>query len=333
MNSGHNGNRRIVLLAYPRLVLLDMVGPSEVFAMANWIARTTRTGVGEPYVIETVSGNGDLRFQASSGITLLADRSWRDCLGDIDTLLVPGGVDPERIVRDTALAEWLRSKASTVRRIGSICTGAFILAAAGLLDGRRATTHWQDCDRLACGYPDIRVESDRIYVKDGNVYTSAGVTAGMDMALALVEEDLGREFALEVARTLVMYVRRSGGLSQFSVLLQSQAAERQPLRDLMVWAAENPRENLSVNSLASRVNMSVRNFSRTFRREMGQTPARYVESLRVEAARRLIEDTDIRLDQVARECGLGSGNSMRRSFLRVSGIAPSDYRQRVRRAP
>lgn len=320
------------MLAYPRVMLLDVVGPCEVFSMANRIARTEHHSAGDPYHIETASATGDLWFQASSGLTLHADGRWQDCAGEIDTLLVPGGIEPERIAQDRALVDWIRSAAGRVRRIGSICTGAFILASAGILEGRRATTHWQNCKQLAEAYPSIRLEPDRIYVRDGNVYTSAGVTAGMDMALAMVEEDLGREVALGVAQTLVMYVRRSGGLSQFSALLQSQAAERQPLRDLMLWAAENPREDLSVDALASRVNMSVRNFSRAFRREMGQTPARYVETLRVEAARRMIEDTDIRLDQVARECGLGSGNSMRRSFLRVSGIAPSDYRQRVRQS-
>jgi transcriptional regulator GlxA family with amidase domain len=320
-----------VLLAYPQLILLDMVGPCEVFSMANHISHRLRPGSPGVYAIEIVSVSRELRFQSSSGLALLADRHLAECLGEIDTLLVPGGIDLSAVTKDETLLIWLRKTAPCVRRIGSICTGAFVLAAAGLLDGRCATTHWQDCPHLAREYPGIRVDPDRIYVRDGNVYTSAGVTAGMDLALALVEEDLGRDMALKVAQTLVMFVRRPGGQSQFSTLLESQAAERQPLRDLVVWAAEHPADDLSVEALAARVNMSVRNFSRIFRRELGKTPARYIEMLRVEAARRMLEETDARLDSIAKKCGLGGGNSMLRSFLRLLDVAPSAYRDRFRR--
>jgi transcriptional regulator GlxA family with amidase domain len=226
--------------------------------------------------------------------------------------------------------KWLQSAAARSRRVGSVCTGAFILAAAGLLEGRTATTHWEECKELAAQYPGVRIAPDRIYVRDGNIYTSAGVTAGMDLALALVEEDLGQNVSLKVAQELVMFVRRPGGQSQFSTLLEAQAANRQPIRDLAMWMGEHPAGDLSVETMAARVHMSTRNFSRTFRRELGKTPARFVEALRVEAARRMLEETDARMDHIARECGLGSGNSMLRSFLRVLGLPPSQYRERVR---
>jgi transcriptional regulator GlxA family with amidase domain len=323
--------RRVALLAYPQLVLLDLVGPCEVFSMANRLAQRARPADGEPYLLEILSLFPDLQVRAASGISLMADRWWTDCGVPIDTLLIPGGFEMGRVTRDVDLLRWLYEMSPRVRRIGSICSGAFVLAAAGVLDGRRATTHWQDCGQLAREYPGISVEPDRIYVKDGNVYTSAGVTAGLDLALALVEEDLGRELAFAVAQMLVMFVRRPGGVTQFSALLQSQAAERQPLRDLVVWAAEHLEEDLSIEKLAAQVHMSVRNFSRAFRKELGKTPARFIELLRVEAAGRMLEQNGARIEHVAKECGLGSGDSMRRSFLRVWGVPPSEYRERSRR--
>ncbi len=324
------GGRRVVALVYPQIVLLDVAGPCEVFSMANRIWRRLKSGAPDPYTLAIVSTCPGSRIDTASGLALVADHTVADFRGQIDTLLVPGGMDVSAVTTDAVLLRWLCRMAARVRRVGSICTGAFVLAAAGLLEGRSATTHWQDCEKLSREYPGIRVEPDRIFVKDGNVYTSAGVTAGMDLALALVDEDLGRDVALKVAQTLVMFVRRPGGQSQFSALLESQTMERQSLRDLLVWIAEHPAEDLSVEALASRVNMSVRNFSRSFRRGIGKTPARLVESLRVEAARRMLEDSDSRLEQIAQECGLGSGNSMRRSFLRVLGVVPSDYRARFR---
>ncbi len=320
----------MVVLVFPHMVLLDAAGPCEVFSMANRTWRELHPELPEPYRIEVVSTGVASKIETASGLTLMAGMLLADFEGNIDTLLIPGGTDLSAALRDANLLQWLRGIAPHVRRVGSICTGAFILAAAGLLDGRSATTHWQECERLAREYPRTRVDPDRIYVRDGNVYTSAGVTAGMDLALALVEEDLGRDVALKVAQTLVMFVRRPGGQSQSSVLLDSLAVERQPLRDLLVWIAGHLDEDLAVEALAARVNMSVRNFSRTFRREFGKTPARFVEALRVEAARRLMEQSDARMEHIARECGLRTGNAMRRSFLRVVGIPPSDYRERLR---
>jgi transcriptional regulator GlxA family with amidase domain len=285
----------------------------------------------DPYAVEVVSVGRNLRIETASTVRLLADSRLPDCKGAIDTLLIPGGIAMDASVQDTALIRWLQRATPRVRRIASICSGAFLLAACGCLNGRRATTHWEMCDRLAREYPEVRMQPDAIYVKDGNVYTSAGVTAGMDLALALVEEDLGREIALKVARALVMFVRRPGGQSQFSALLESQIADREPLRELQVWAAEHPRGDLSVEGMAARVNMSPRNFSRVFRREVGQTPAEFAERLRVDTARRRLEETLATLDRVAEECGFGSANSMRRAFLRTLRVPPSDYRRRFQR--
>jgi transcriptional regulator GlxA family with amidase domain len=318
------------MLVFPQMVLLDAAGPCEVFSMANRAWRELHPELPEPYQIEIVSTGIALRIDTASGLTLMAGMLLADFQGNVDTLLIPGGTDLTAALHDANLLHWLREIAPQVRRVGSICTGAFVLAAAGLLDGLCVTTHWQDCERLAREFPRTCVEPDRIYVRDGNIYTSAGVTAGIDLALALVEEDLGRNVALKVAQTLVMFVRRPGGQSQFSSLLDSLAGERQPLRDLVVWVAEHLDQDLSVEALAARVNMSVRNFSRTFRRGFGKTPARFVEALRVDAARRLMEQSDARMEHIARECGLRTGNAMRRSFLRVVGVAPSDYREQLR---
>jgi transcriptional regulator GlxA family with amidase domain len=218
-----------------------------------------------------------------------------------------------------------------VRRLASVCTGAFFLAEAGLLDGRRATTHWAYCERLARRYPRVQVEADTLFVREGRIYTAAGVTAGMDLALAMVEEDHGREVALAVARELVLFLCRPGGQAQFSAQLAVQLAEHEPLRDLQAWILDHPREDLSVEALARRVAMSPRNFARVFTREVGTTPARFVTSVRVETARRLLEETSHDLPAVCDRSGLGSPESMRRAFQRTVGVAPSRYRERFSR--
>ena len=209
-----------------------------------------------------------------------------------------------------------------------MCSGAFLLAEAGLLDGRRATTHWDACAALAARYPSVRVEPDPIFVRDGRVYTSAGVTAGMDLALALVEEDCGRELALAVARRLVFFLKRPGGQSQFSAQLSAQIAEREQLRDLQSWIVEYPEADLSVEALARRVAMSPRNFARVFAREAGITPARFVERVRVEAARRRLVESTSNVDSVAEACGFGSAETLRRAFLRSVHVSPAAYRNR-----
>jgi transcriptional regulator GlxA family with amidase domain len=214
--------------------------------------------------------------------------------------------------------------------VASVCSGAFVLAAAGLLDGRRATTHWGWCDTLAESFPDVTVEPDCIFVRDGNVWTSAGVTAGIDLALAMVEEDAGREVALAIARRLVVFLKRPGGQSQFSAQLAGQLAEREPLVELQAWIADHLDADLSVERLAEMATMSVRNFSRTFAAEVGITPARFVERARVEGARRLLEESTASVDEVAARCGFGTAETMRRTFLRALRVSPSDYRRRFR---
>ncbi|WP_406694365.1 GlxA family transcriptional regulator [Singulisphaera sp. Ch08] len=327
------GGPRVVVLAYPGVDLLDVAGPCAVFDAFDRAPGRSEEETTPGYRVEVVSTGGGSLVETSCRVVLVAERDYLSVRGQIDTLLVAGGDGAWRVAQDEQLLRWLRRMAPRVRRIGSVCTGAFVLAAAGLLDGRRATTHWQWCPRLSRDYPAVAVEDDPIFVRDGNVYTSAGVTAGMDLALALVEEDHGHDAAMRIARHLVMFVRRPGGQSQFSAALDLQAAERRPLRELQSWIAGHPSSDLSVGALAARVHMSSRNFARVFRVEVGQTPARFVERVRVEAARRLLEESETGLDQIARECGFGGADSMRRSFLRVLRVAPSEYRGRFLSEP
>jgi transcriptional regulator GlxA family with amidase domain len=311
--------RRVVIVMYPGVQPLDVVGPGEVFHAA---ARLDPPG----YTVEFVAREkGPV---GSSTVGLVADRSLRACRGAIDTLIVAGGFGVIAACADPATVSWLRSAAARSRRVCSVCTGAFLLAEAGLLDGRRATTHWSGCDGLAERYDAITVERNPIFVRDDNVYTSAGVTAGMDLAVALVEEDLGRSTALEVARWLVLFVKRPGGQSQFSAQLAAQTAEREPLRDLQEWIAGNITADLSVPTLARRAHMSERNFARAFAKELGMTPAAYVETVRVEAARIALESSTTPVELVARQTGFGTVETMRRAFHRRLGVGPAEYRAR-----
>ena len=327
---GAQALRRVAVVAYPQADAIDVAGPCEVFDTCKSALLAAGAADEAGYAIEVLSASKELALQTDCGLRILAHRSYLGHRGDVDTLLVAGGLGAEQAAKDTRLLRWLARMATRVRRLGSVCTGAFLLAAAGLLDGRRATTHWNWCQRLARAYPQVDVDPDPIFVRDGHVYTSAGVTAGMDLALALVEEDYGPEIALRIARNLVLFVRRPGSQSQFSALLELQAADREPLRDLQAWVAEHLDQDLGVDRLAARVHMSPRNFARVFTRQVGWTPARFVERLRVEAARRRLEESHAGLAQVARECGFGSADSLRRSFFRVLRVAPSDYRVRFR---
>ena len=322
------GARRVVVVAFPGVNLLDVAGPSEVFGSLG--EATGDEGIAGSYRVELISASDELGVRASCGLGLAGERSIGAVRGAIDTLMVPGGTGVWEAARDRALVGWLRRVAPRARRVGSVCTGAFLLAAAGLLDGRRATTHWRWCERLAGEYPGVRVEPDAIFVREGPVSTSAGVTAGMDLALAMVEEDHGRGVALAVARHLVMFVRRPGGQSQFSPLLELQGSDRRALREIQEWVAEHLAGDLSVDALADRAHMSPRNFARVFRKEVGATPARFVERVRVDAARRRLEETDAGLERVARDCGFGGADAMRRSFLRQLRVSPGDYRGRFR---
>jgi transcriptional regulator GlxA family with amidase domain len=253
------------------------------------------------------------------------------CRGEIDTLMVVGGDGVTAAVEDERLVAFVRRAARRSRRVTSVCTGAFLLARAGLLDGHEATTHWSACSDLARLHPEVRVQSDPIFVRSGDIYTSAGVTAGIDLALALVEEDHGPKVARDVARWLVLYLRRPGGQSQFSAALEGQRAERQPLRELQAWMVDHLDEDLSVPALAVRAYMSPRNFARAFKREVGMTPAAYVEALRVERARALLETAGESVEQVAQRCGFGTVETMRRVFRRRLGVSPGDYRERFNR--
>ena len=318
------------MLAFPDAQILDVTGPLEVFSIATRLLEE-RSSRDPGYRVELVAASaGPVRM--SSGLELVAQRSLRELRGPVDTLFVPGGEGTDRAARDAATIDWIRRVDTRARRTAAVCSGAFLLASAGLLDGRRATTHWRTCAELARLFPRVRVEPDRIYVRDGRVATSAGVTAGMDLALALLEDDLGGELARDVARHLVLFLRRPGGQSQFSVAMASPLANRPTLRELQTWIHEHPEADLGVEALARRMAMSPRNFARIFTRELSVTPARYVERARVEAARRWLEDSDAGLDEVASSCGFGSAETLRRAFQRLLRVSPSAYREAFARA-
>lgn len=321
------GTLRVAALAYPDVQILDVIGPLEVFSRTSRWLRDHGRRADAAYRVEIV-GLRRGPFRASNGLRLYADRRFDQVAAGLDTLLIAGGAGTPRYYAHPALRRWIRRQARTVRRLASVCTGAFFLAEAGILDGRRATTHWGACDAFARRYPGVHVEPDTIFVREGSIYTSAGVTAGMDLALAMVEEDHGRDVALAVARELVVFLRRPGGQSQFSAQLAAQTAEHEPLQELQAYIVDHPREDLSVTALARRVAMSPRNFARVFTREVGVTPARFVASVRVETARRLLEDSSEGLESICARSGLGTTESMRRTFLRFVGIAPGQYRER-----
>lgn len=328
-------HKRVAMLAYPDANGLDVTGPLQLFASATrYMDRflavdDPATRVAYDTVLVAPAA-GPVRI--SAGFEVMA-HGIDDVLGDIDTLLVAGGDGQAEVVRQPAVLDWLRGMAPQVRRIGSVCTGAFVLAAAGLLDGRRATTHWRACDALAAAYPEIEVEPDALHVCDGGVYTSAGVTAGMDLALALIEEDCGRRIALATAREVVMFLKRPGGQSQFSAHLAAQAAQETPIGAVQAWIVDHPDVDLSVETLAARAAMSPRNFARVFARQTGTTPAKFVEGARVDAARRALEHSGDGLPAVAAACGFGHVETMRRVFHRHLGISPQDYRRRFAAAP
>lgn len=314
--------RTVLVVLFDAVQSLDVTGPTEVFAGAE----ACRAG---SYRVRTASLDG-APVRTSSGLTLVPDGTLAEAPAP-HTLLVPGGRGTRR--PDPRLTDWLRAHGPRADRLVSVCTGALLLARAGLLDGRRATTHWAYCDKLARDHPAVRVDPDPIYVRDGRVSTSAGVTSGIDLALALVEEDLGREAALTVARHLVVFLRRPGNQAQFSAQLAAQTARRDPLREVQQWITEHPGEDLCVETLAARARLSPRHFARAFRSETGVTPGRYVDRVRLEHARRLLEDTPDGVAEISRACGYGTPEAMRRAFLRALGAAPAEYRRRFRPAP
>jgi len=318
------------MLAHPDTQVLDIMGPLEVFSRTTRWLKDEGGWTRDAYSVE-ILGLRKGPFRVSSGLTIHADRRFDQAGPGIDTLLIAGGRGTAKYYQHPPMIRWIRREARRVRRLASVCTGAFLLAEAGLLKGLRATTHWASCRELAARYPEVQVEPDTIFVKAGSIYTTAGVTAGMDLALALVEEDHGREVALAVARHLVLFLRRPGGQAQFSAQLAVQFAEREALRDLQAHILDHPRGDLGVESLARRARMSPRNFARVFTRELGISPARFVTSVRVETARRLLEETADDLESICRASGLGTTESMRRAFLRTVGVPPARYRERFNR--
>ncbi|GAB2916285.1 GlxA family transcriptional regulator [Streptomyces heilongjiangensis] len=324
--------RTVLVVLFDGVQSLDVTGPLEVFQGGE-------LHVPGSYRIRTASPDG-AAVRTSSGLTVVPDQALT-ASATPHTLLVPGGQGTRNPA--PGVVAWLREHGPRAERLVSVCTGAILLAAAGLLDGRRATTHWAYCDRLARDHPSVEVDPDPIYVRDGHVATSAGVTAGIDLALALVEEDLGREVALGTARHLVVFLRRPGNQAQFSAQLAAQTARREPLREVQLGApptplrqwgriTENPGGDLGVESLAARACLSPRHFARAFQAETGMTPGRYVDRVRLEHARRLLEDTSDGVEEISRACGYGTPEAMRRAFAKALGTAPAEYRRRFRPA-
>jgi transcriptional regulator GlxA family with amidase domain len=322
--------RLVVVLAFEGVQLLDVAGPVQTFASANEMAKDSSTN---PYRIHVVSLRGGV-VCTSAGLPLLTQRIGRTIdKSRIDTLIIPGGPGVHRALKDPALIAWVRKKFAVARRIASVCTGAFLLAETSLLDGRRATTHWKSCVPLQQTHPEIRVDPDPIYVREGRIWTSAGVTAGIDLSLALIEEDLGRKVAMQVARHLVVFLKRPGGQSQFSAPLEAQAAAADGnapnhFAPLHGWIAEHLAGDLRVGRLAEQAGMSPRTFARIYAAKMGITPARMVEKIRVEAVRRVLEETDMPIKRIAAECGFGQEERLRRAFARQVGTTPAEYRAR-----
>jgi transcriptional regulator GlxA family with amidase domain len=319
--------KHIVIIAPPNTSILDVAGPLEVFAKTADYIRMYIPNITETYTTHVISTQASKIINTSSGLPIVCEGGIKSITYKVDTVLVAGIPNaPENMVPKETL-NWLRQNFNFIRRVGSICAGAFILAEAGILDGKRATSHWRVCDKLARYYPKIKVESDPIFIKDGNVYTSAGISTGMDLSLAMVEEDFGKDIALSVARQLVLYLKRPGNQSQFSAILTHQKADYQPIRDLQDWIIDHLDEPLSVETLAEKASMSPRNFARVFLRETGTTPAKYIEKLRLETARRRLEETQLTLDEISSECGVGNADALRRLFIRHMKTTPSNYRR------
>ncbi|HXY50254.1 MAG TPA: DJ-1/PfpI family protein [Terriglobales bacterium] len=316
--------RRVIVLVVPPVEELDLVGPIQVFGAANRLS-------GKPvYDIEIATNGKDLKVQGEGGLlAFLAQTHYQSLKHNFDSLLLVCGVGT-RHARDPELFGWLRRVAPTLRRLGSVCVGSFLLAEAGLLNGRRATSHWKFNEELARRYPKVKVASEPVWVKDENIYTSAGISAGIDLALAWVEEDCGNGIAAEVARELVLFLRRPAGQAQLSVSLAAQASDMKSIQELRVWIAEHLHQRLSLQLLAERAAMSVRNFERVFAREVGMSPARYVRQVRVEAAQRMMDHSENGLEQIAAACGFSSADLMRRAFIRTLGTTPGGLHSRTK---
>lgn len=313
----------IEILVFPAVQLLDVAGPLQVFSTANELV--AQKGQSLPYMLRVVAASSST-VTSSAGLGLAA-AALPPTDAALDTLMIAGGQGVYAAADDQDLVKWVQVRATQARRVASVCTGAFLLGAAGLLDGRRAATHWTRSTELARLFPKIRVEADPIFVRDGTVWSSAGVTAGIDLALALVEEDLGHALALDVARHLVVFFKRPGGQAQFSTALSLQAADDR-FSDLHDWINKNLAKDLPLAVLARQAGMSERSFSRRYVDATGVTPARAVERLRIEAARRMLSDTSLGMKHISKRCGFGSEDTLCRSFLRLLSATPQEYRVR-----
>ncbi|CAH0193922.1 DJ-1/PfpI family protein [Chryseobacterium sp. Bi04] len=309
----------IVIVAMPDALTLDITGPADVFTMANDQNNDIN------YEVHIVSPTNELEVITRSGVKILTRSILFNTKLKIDTLLIAGFPSHKKWKSYPILVEWIKKHATKIRRIGSICVGAFVLAETGLLNNKQATTHWKNSQELQDLYKEINVLSDPIFVKDQNIYTSAGASAGIDLALALVEEDQGLDAALRISRYLVLYLRRPGNQSQFSNLLSQQLSSKKPIQNLQLWIAKHLQEKLNVERLSSHLNMSPRNFARVFLSETGFTPAKYIEKLRIESCMRLLQETDLSLKEIAENCGFSNSNIMGKAFLRHFNITPSYY--------
>jgi len=320
--------KHIVMVVMPDSLSIDLIGPSDVFATAN--RALENFDVSQPdegYEITYASAIPSLQIKTNNGLIIQCQTSVYNLHEPIDTLLVAGFSSDRNWAKYQDLYQWIYSKAISIRRIASVCVGAFVLAEAGLLKDKKATTHWNSCRELKNSYPSIQVDSDAIFIKDKTIYTSAGASSGIDLALALVEEDFGRKISLKVAQSLVLYLKRSGNQSQFSFLLQQQLSEKEPFRELQEWIINNLTQDLRIWVLADRMAMSERHFVRLFKAETGLTPTKYIEKLRIESAKQLLSETSFTLDKIAECCGFGNKESMNKSFKRNIETSPYQYRQ------
>lgn len=319
-------SKHIVFLVIPDSTLLDITGPYEVFAQASSCIRNSKERFPFEYKLHTLSVTDERLVKTASGFSICCDKTLDSFCEKIDTLIVPGFPNDMYVELDNNVLQRIKQESLSARRICSVCTGTFFLAATGILNGKKAVTHWEMCDKLAEKYPAIRVERDPIFVKDGKIYSSAGISSGIDLALALIEEDCGRSTALEVAKQMVLYLKRSGNQSQFSMMLKHQDTDYRPIHDIIRKISDKLNEKLTVEKLAEEVSMSPRNFARIFVREIGITPGRYIEKLRVETACHYLVETRLTLKEIAAKCGLDSIDNMRRQFVKHLQITPSAYR-------
>jgi len=321
--------KHIAFLTIPNATLLDITGPYEVFAQTMEYIEAKESKDNIRYILHNVSAERNKNITTASGMTIHCQETIRDIDYDIDTLFIPGvpnSLQPTYKLNSHAL-NWIKEQAGKVRRLCSVCTGTFLLAEAGLLNGKKATTHWEKCEILGQMYPNTKVDPNSIFVKDRNIYTSAGISSGMDLALALVEEDFGKSTALNVARQMVLYLKRPGSQSQYSSVLTHQHTDYRPIQDICQWIEEHLEENITMEVIAEKCAMSVRNFTRVFTRETGISPGRYIDKLRVETACRYLVDTQLSMKEVAILCGLTSVDNMRKVFLKYISISPMDYRK------